>query len=566
MRFLNLCEYKRLQASVVLGLTQAAHVLHRQASLWRTVGHLNSLGTRCPELPARNWIVAAIASIAAGWAAEALADSNSLQWPSWGGGILNQSYALNEQSISSANVAKLKPLWIYTTEGSVNATPTIDGDYLYANDWKGFTYKIARARGAEVWKHQVSEYTGKKSSWSRNSPAIGDSALVFGDATSSTVVAIDKNTAKLLWKADLGAFGTGGIMTGSPVIYNNVVYVGVSSLNEGTVLFHAQKGPSFRGSVAAIDLTSGSILWQTPTVPDGYTGGAVWSSTPVVDAARGLIYASIGDNYSVPTDVATCINATTDQAQKDACMAPNNGSDAVMAFDLHTGQIKWVHRTLVDVWNALCGIPKRDPNKVSKSKFCPVKGNNMDLDFGAGPNMINANLVGAGQKSGAYYAFNPDNGNTVWSAAPGPSGIDGGIEWGTATDGRRVYVAEANFSRVQFKLAPDYKTTWDAGSWAAIDVATGQILWQTPTPTASGKRSHAINTGSVSVANGVVFGGTMEGDFVALNAQTGAILWTYASGGSVADSPSIVGGVVYWGSGYPRGGKANNKLYAFTIP
>jgi polyvinyl alcohol dehydrogenase (cytochrome) len=50
-----------------------------------------------------------------------------------------------------------------------------------------------------------------------------------------------------------------------------------------------------------------------------------------------------------------------------------------------------------------------------------------------------------------------------------------------------------------------------------------------------------------------------------MDAATGKILWSFASGGSVIDGPSIVDGFVYWGSGY-RIGTNNNKLYAFAIP
>jgi polyvinyl alcohol dehydrogenase (cytochrome) len=55
------------------------------------------------------------------------------------------------------------------------------------------------------------------------------------------------------------------------------------------------------------------------------------------------------------------------------------------------------------------------------------------------------------------------------------------------------------------------------------------------------------------------------GFMYALDAATGEILWSFASGGSVIDGPSIADGFVYWGSGYHIGTN-NNKLYAFTIP
>jgi polyvinyl alcohol dehydrogenase (cytochrome) len=49
----------------------------------------------------------------------------------------------------------------------------------------------------------------------------------------------------------------------------------------------------------------------------------------------------------------------------------------------------------------------------------------------------------------------------------------------------------------------------------------------------------------------------------ALDASTGKILWSYASGGAELAGASIVGGTVYWGSGYHNGD--NDKLYAFTL-
>ncbi len=517
---------------------------------------------------ARKLAAIAVITTLSGYAAQTqAATSGSLQWPSWGGGVLNQNYAAGETKLSPATVPNLKPLWVYSTQASVSSTPTVDGANVYATDWKGYIYKLNRADGTLVWSHNLTEYTKNRSSLSRNSPAISDSLLVVGDQSGPTVIAINKSDASKAWVTDLNAYGsTKGVITSSPVIYNNRVYVGVSSLEEVTILFHGRKGLSFRGSVAALDLATGKILWQTPTVPDGYTGGAVWSSNPVIDAARGSLYVTTGDNYSVPADVVTCINSTTNQDQKTACLAAEDSIDAVVAYDLQTGKMKWNHRMQgVDVWNVLCGLPKSSVTDTSNSARCPVKGNNVDLDFGAGVNVINSHLIGAGQKSGIYWALNPDDGSVVWSSPAGPSGAEGGIEWGSATDGNRVYVAEANFEAQKFLLGPDNKTSWSGGSWAALDATTGKVIWQTPAT--KGKRNKpTITTGGVTIANGVLFAGTVDGDFVALDASNGNVLWTYASGGSVIDAPSVVDGTVYWGSGYWRIGHPNNQIYAFTVP
>jgi polyvinyl alcohol dehydrogenase (cytochrome) len=61
-----------------------------------------------------------------------------------------------------------------------------------------------------------------------------------------------------------------------------------------------------------------------------------------------------------------------------------------------------------------------------------------------------------------------------------------------------------------------------------------------------------------------MYAGSNSGQMYALDTITGKILWNFASGGAVIDGPSIVDGVVYWGSGY-RIGIGNNKVYAFAV-
>ncbi len=177
-------------------------------------------------------------------------------------------------------------------------------------------------------------------------------------------------------------------------------------------------------------------------------------------------------------------------------------------------------------------------------------------------------MVGAGQKSGVYWALDPDTGATRWATQVGPGGGAGGIMWGTAADGARVYVAINDSGAVPYGLAPAGTVQWSAGSWAALDAATGRILWQIP---ATGKNplnpaQNAGALGALGVAGGVVYAGSMSGDMVAIDAAAGSILWQYPSGGSVICGPSIAMGMVFWGSGYRRFGSGNDKLYAFAAP
>ena len=74
-----------------------------------------------------------------------------------------------------------------------------------------------------------------------------------------------------------------------------------------------------------------------------------------------------------------------------------------------------------------------------------------DYDFGQGPSLFKTThdgkkveLLGAGQKSGIYWALDPDTGEIVWSTQVGPGGLTGGLQWGSATDGEQIYTAVSN--------------------------------------------------------------------------------------------------------------------------
>jgi polyvinyl alcohol dehydrogenase (cytochrome) len=134
------------------------------------------------------------------------------------------------------------------------------------------------------------------------------------------------------------------------------------------------------------------------------------------------------------------------------------------------------------------------------------------------------------------------------------------MEWGSATDGNRIYVAIANLYGIPYSGG-------NAGSFAALDPATGAILWQVPDP------NGAVDLGPMAVANGVVYADSMAGaatapTMFALDASTGNTLWSFAAGSSVNAGATISGDSVYWGSGYAHlgipGYTGNNKFYAFS--
>jgi polyvinyl alcohol dehydrogenase (cytochrome) len=503
-------------------------------------------------------------------------------WPLAGHDLSNTRSQPDEHMINTSNVGTLTPKWVFTTGGDVSATPTVAGNAVYFPDWAGNLYAVNKDTGQLIWSQQISTYDAFSTAISRVSPAVYGDELIIGDNENpnaihdgANIIAVDRQSGALRWITNVESYPA-AIITGSPVVFGRTVYVGVSS-NEESTLAHEPTYTqccAFRGSVVALDADSGAILWKTYDMPDNhgaldqYSGGAIWQP-PAIDPQRGLLYIGTGNNYTVPASVEACEQTAQAAGNTDAdCTAPDDYFDAALALDLSTGAVRWAHKRLHRSagsieWNY--GVEDYDAWTTGCRNTPPINcasppGPDYDLG-GSGPNLF-PNMVGFGQKSGDYWAFNPDNGDVLWTTFVGPAGTGtlGGIEWGTATDGQRIYAEVADSGKVPFTLIPSGATiSW--GSWSALDVNTGTILWQTADPTPGSE-----DFGAVSVANGVVYAGSQStsGYMYALDAQTGAILWKYASGGSVVDGPAIVNGVVYWGSGY-RIGTHNNKLYAFTL-
>ncbi len=488
-------------------------------------------------------------------------------WSSAGGDLANTRNQAAETRISPTTVADLALDWVVTTGGDVSATPAVGGQRVYVPDWAGNLYAVDRATGAVAWTTTIADYTGLPGDKVRTTPAIAGDLLVFGNqgpfGGGGAVMAVEKDTGDLVWSTQASTHPA-AIITQSATVHAGVVYVGVSSLEEAFAAF-VPNYPccSFQGSMLALDLATGEILWETTMAPDGFSGNAVWGSSPSVDVKRNQVYVATGNNYSVPQSVLDCVAAAGDDSEAKAeCLPADNYFDAVVALDMDTGAVNWVTKALdFDAWTVDC-LPF-----LGDGDNCPEPAG-PDFDFGQAPQLFRAGtgkekreLVGAGQKSGQYWAMDPDTGAVVWVTQAGPGGVAGGLQWGSAVDGTRVYTANAN-SDANPWLLPNGEETTD-GVWSGLHAATGEVLWQT-TPPNGGQAS-----GPATTANGVVFSCTLDdaGHMYALDAATGDVLWSFASGGACLSGAAISRGSIYFGSGYTNiGGTGNDKLYAFSVP
>ncbi|HET9015881.1 MAG TPA: PQQ-binding-like beta-propeller repeat protein [Thermomicrobiaceae bacterium] len=509
-------------------------------------------------------LVLAMAAVGTGILPPATAASGS-DWPMFGQNLNNTASA--STNIGTGNVKHLKLKWAFNTGGDVSARAAVVGNVAYFPDWSGHLYAVKASNGKLIWSRNIAAdyFNGSLGATvvSRTSPFVdaATGTLYIGTQTGARLLAINTADGSLRWATQLDAHPW-AVDTGSPVVHNGVLYVGVSSLEEAAAADPSYPCCSFRGSVVALNASTGQILWKTYTVPEGYTGGSVWGSTLVPDPQLGVIFATTGNNYTTPAAVQDCIAAGSPESD---CLSPDDFVDSVVSLSMATGQVQWATRLAsADDWNVACFYPG-NPN-------CPEPAG-PDFDFGSGANLItyqtaqgSRTILGAGQKSGVYWALDPTTGQVLWGTQVGPGSALGGIQWGSASDGQRIYVAVGNLYGVPYTL-PSGQTS-HAGSWAALDPADGHVIWQVADP------NGAMDLGPMTVANGVVYAPSMGAqsagtpNMFALNAATGKTLWSYASGGSVVAGAVVANDAVYWGSGYANlavfGGVGSHTFYAFS--
>jgi polyvinyl alcohol dehydrogenase (cytochrome) len=521
-------------------------------------------------------------------------DDDRSDWPMIGRDPANTRNQPDEHKIRRANAHRLMPKWVATIAGDVSATPAVVDGAVYFGDFGGMLWKLDADTGRVIWSRLVSDYTGIAGDVARTSPSLVGNTLIVGDLRHPNMLGINAKTGDLRWMTQVHP-DPKGIMTGSPVVVGDTIFTGISASGA------AGPGATFRGAIVALNAHTGSVLWRTYSLPDnggvagGYAGATMFSP-PAVDVRAGLVYGTFGQPYTEPASVTACHAAHG--GFTESCEQPGSFLKSIVAFDMKTGEARWSYRVQGhEPWLRACGSL---PASVT---WCPAEADGEKWDLGgSGANVMRLrverhwrndedsgwrfveahrrHVVGIGAKSGVYTLLDANTGAFIWNTLIGPGGDQGGMEWGTAFDGERIYVSITNHHHIPYKLTQNGVLTDETvtgGSWAALDPKSGTILWQTADPqveTLPGLGTVGVwDLAPVTVANGILYAASMaklptQNQMFALDAATGAILWQFSAGSSVNSGPAVVHGSVYWGSGYVRSGvegSGNNHLFAFSI-
>lgn len=477
-------------------------------------------------------------------------------WNGWGVDVTNRRFQPAAQAgLAAGDVPRLRPRWAfgYPDSASAQSQPTVVGGRLFVASERGVVHALDARTGCAHWSFAAQ--SGVRGAMSVGRLPSGRHALFFGDFNAN-VYALDAASGAEVWRRDVETH-PGARITGAPVLHGGRLYVPVSSLEELLAADPEYPCCTFRGSVAALDAATGEPIWRSFTIPEtprprgrnpdgfflmGPAGAAVWSA-PTVDAQRGLVYAATGNAYTEPAAAA---------------------SDAIVAFDLETGAVRWTRQlTPGDAFVLNCA--GANPN-------CP-EDEGPDFDFGSSPALVTLrdgrDLLVAGQKSGLGYGLDPDReGAVVWRYRVGAGSALGGIEWGFAADADKAYFANSDL------LTPE------PGGLAAVRLRTGELVWRAEPHEPVCEGCSPALLAAVTAIPGVVFSGAWDGLFRAYSSDDGSVLWEFdtngayetvngvrARGGSInGPGPVVVDGMVYVNSGYAAfGGRPGNVLLAFGV-
>ena len=485
----------------------------------------------------------------------------------WGVDAANRRFfAAEVAQLDAADVPRLELAWAFSYPGATRARsqPLVVGDTLIVGGQDGRVFALDAASGCARWTFQADAEVRSSVTIDGTS---ADAAVYAGDIQGN-LYRIALVSGRLQWRTRVHDHPDATI-TGSPRYHDGRVFVPVSSSEWASAADPGYACCTFQGAVVAFDAIEGRKLWsassieqtpqptgeKTPAGSDRFhpAGAPIWNS-PTIDAQRNRLYVGTGEAYTSPA-------------------APS--SDAVLAFDLDSGRRLWTYQSISgDAWNMACFI--------GGGANCPVE-DGPDLDIGASPVLETladgTQRLLVGQKSGDVFALDPDDGALVWRTKIGRGGFAGGVHWGMATDGERLYAPNADTT-----FTGRFTGTPKPGLFA-LDPATGSEVWFTPAPdVCAADERPACDPGlsaAVSAIPGIVFAGAFDGHLRAYDSADGRILWDFdtnrafetvsgvvARGGSIeSDGPVIVGGWVYVNSGYLFGDRMpGNVLLAFNVP
>jgi alcohol dehydrogenase (cytochrome c) len=490
------------------------------------------------------------------------AQSDQAQWAVAGHDYGNTRFSPLNQ-ISTENAGKLSLVYSFSLASlrSNESSPIVIGNTLYVSTSWGpkYVYAIDAATGARKWTYEpdipddVLQYAC--CDVNNRGVAFADGKLFVG-RLDGKLSALDAATGKELWTSTVVDYKQGSVITSPPLVVRDKVITGFGGGEYGV-----------RGALQAFDTNSGKLLWQTFTVPaSGEPGSETWKGDT---GLHGGGAAWLVGSYDAKSDTVywgtsnpgpwnTGVRSTGDG---NFGKLTNLYTSSTLALDPNTGKIKWhIQHTPADAW---------DYDGVNELVLADVKIAGTDT-----PVMMKAD------RNGFFFVANRETGKVIsaekyvfasWAKKwdvntmraeedadkrPGPGhpakdicpNLIGGKNWQPMSYNPQtglVYiptnnvcmdwsVSDISYKRGVFYLGAEFPTSEGPGGFlgelVAWDPVNNKKVW-------SIKEDLPFNGGTLTTAGGLVFQGNLHGEFRAIDAKSGNILWKKNLGSGVGAGP-----------------------------
>jgi len=490
-------------------------------------------------------------------------------WLMYSGDYAGHRFSALDQ-INVSNAVTLVPKWAYQTMagGKFEATPLVVDGILYGTGQDDRVYALDARSGRPIWQYQqtlpadIRPCCGRVN---RGLAILGDK--VFVATLDAHVIALDSKTGNVVWDATAAEHAKGYSFTLAPLVIKNLVLVGVSGGEYG-----------IRGFIDAYDAATGARKWRFYTIPGpGEPGHESWEGE---SWKIGGSPAWITGTYDPATNTTFWTTGNPSPSNRGEGRAGDNlYSNSLLALDPETGKLKW--------------------------HFQFTQHDEHDYDATQVPVMIDdgeRKWIAQANRNGFFYVVDRTNGKLIsatsyakvsWSTSKDATGRPVPDKAGSPTpEGNRVcpgalgatnwmsptydpqtklfYVTareqcdifatapqpyEAGHAYYGSAYFPNDETQPFWGALRALDPATGKLKWEW-------KHTSPTWAGVLSTAGGLVFTGDAEGNFIALEAASGKVLWHFQCGASVFASPMsfAIDGKQYVAVA------AGSALFAFGLP
>ncbi|NRB02830.1 MAG: PQQ-dependent methanol/ethanol family dehydrogenase [Rhodobacteraceae bacterium] len=528
-------------------------------------------------------------------------------------------------TLNKDNVKNLVPAWAFSLGGEKQrgqeTQPIVHDGVMYITGSYSRMYAIDLKSGEELWQYDARLPEGILPCCDviNRGAAIYNDKVYFG-TLDARIVALDAKTGDVVWRKKIDDYKAGYSYTAAPLIVDGLVVTGNSGGEFGIV-----------GAVEARDAETGELVWKRPVI-EGHMGeykGEPSTMTGTLNATwPGDMWKTgggatwLGGSYDARTD--TLIFGAGNPAPWNSHLrnagtpVEGNAGDNLYAasrigIDPANGEIKWHFQTTPrEGWDydgvnevvAFDGpggeqllatadrngyfyvLDAADGGFVGGYPFVKDITWSTGLDENGRPLFVEENRPGNpadaadGKKGEVIFASPSFLGGKNWM--PMAFSQNTGMfyvpsnEWGMDIWNEPIsYKKGAAYLGAGFTIKPNYED--HIGSLKAIDPMTGEWKWEY-------KNDAPLWSGVMTTAGGLVFFGTPEGKFLALDDATGEELWSFQTGSGIVGQPvtweqdgeqyvSIISG---WGGAVPLwGGEVAKKvnylnqggtLWTFRLP